>query len=116
MDELPELLFELAGGDQGVSLSRYLGRSGTTDQFRELMVHRSAYQLKEADPHSWAIPRLTGAPEVALLEIQYDEYGSGRAERMHSALFADSMRAVGLDSSYGAYLDAIPGPLWPRST
>jgi hypothetical protein len=109
VDEVPDTLFELARQESAVSLSRYLGRAGTVEQYREFMVHRSAYQLKEADPHSWAIPRLTGAPKVALLEIQYDEYGSGRAERMHSALFAESMRVVGLDARYGAYLDAIPG-------
>jgi len=91
------------------SLSGHLEREGTRDQFREFVVHRSAYQLKEADPHSWAIPRLSGAPKAALVEIQADEYGGGRAERVHAQLFADAMAALGLDSSYGAYLDAIPG-------
>jgi len=91
------------------SLSGYLEREGTRDQFREFVVHRSAYQLKEADPHSWAIPRLSGAPKAALVEIQADEYGGGRAERVHAQLFADAMAALALDSSYGAYLDAIPG-------
>ncbi len=42
------------------------GDHGTADQFREFIVHRSAYQLKEADPHSWAIPRLWGGPKAAL--------------------------------------------------
>jgi hypothetical protein len=42
------------------------------------------------------------------VEIQADEYGGGRAERMHSSLFADAMDALGLDSRYGAYLDRIP--------
>jgi hypothetical protein len=72
-------------------------------------VHRSAYQLKEADPHSWAIPRLSGLPKAALVEIQADEYGGGDAERVHAQLFARSMAALGLDASYGAYLDVIPG-------
>ena len=76
---------------------------------REFMILKSAYQLKEADPHSWAIPRLTGEAKSAMLEIQYDEYGGGRAHRMHSLLYAEAMEAVGLDPSYGAYLDAIPG-------
>ena len=53
-------------------------------QVREFIVHRSAYQLKEADPHSWAIPRLSGPPKAALVEIQADEYGGGRPERMHA--------------------------------
>src|SRR6201999_1788431 len=71
--------------------------------------HRSAYQLKEADPHSWAIPRLHGAPKAALIEIQADEYGGGRAGLMHARPFARTLDALGLDSRYGAYLDRIPG-------
>ena len=82
---------------------------GTLEQMLEHIVHRSAYQLKEADPHSFTIPRLTGAAKVALLEIQYDEYGSGRLDRMHAAMFADTMDALGLDPGYGAYLDRLPG-------
>ena len=51
-------------------------------------MHRSAYQLKEADPHSWALPRLSGPPKAALVEVQADEYGGGRPERIHAELFA----------------------------
>jgi hypothetical protein len=91
------------------SLSTHLEREGTRDQFREFAVHRSAYQLKEADPHSWAIPRLSGGPKAALVEIQADEYGGGNAERVHAQLFAGAMAALGLDATYGAYLDVIPG-------
>jgi hypothetical protein len=79
------------------------------EQFKEVLVHKSAYQLKEADPHSFAIPRLTGKPKVAMVEIQFDEYGSGKPERQHARLFANTMDALGLDSAYGAYLDAVPG-------
>jgi hypothetical protein len=44
-----------------------------------------------------------------MVEIQADEYGGGRAERMHAVLFARALGAVGLDAEYGAYLDRIPG-------
>jgi heme oxygenase-like protein len=94
--------------DDGPSLSQHVERHATLEQVEELLIHRSAYQLKEADPHSWAIARLTGAPKAALVEIQADEYGGGRAERMHARLFADAMDALGLDPRYGAYLDLIP--------
>ena len=104
-----DLLFALAEEDSGPSLSSYLQSEGTIEQFREFVIHRSAYQLKEADPHTWAIPRLRGAPKAAMVEIQADEYGSGRPDRVHSTLFAKAMDALGLDSSYGAYLDRIPG-------
>jgi hypothetical protein len=107
--DVPRALRELLKAEEGPSLSRTLRTSGTREQLRELAVHRSAYQLKEADPHSWLIPRLTGGPKAALLEIQFDEYGGARAERMHCALFARAMRAQGLEDSYGAYLELIPG-------
>ncbi len=94
---------------EGPALSSYLRSSATREQALEFMVHRSAYQLKEADPHSWAIPRLSGPPKAALLEIQSDEYGRGRPDWVHAQLFARAMAAVGLDSTYGAYLDLIPG-------
>jgi hypothetical protein len=107
--DVPQLLTELLEAADGPPLSRYLERQATLDQFREFVVHRSAYQLKEADPHSWAIARLSGRAKVALVEIQSDEYGGGRPERQHALLFANTMGALGLDSRYGAYLDAIPG-------
>ena len=97
------------GEDDGPSLSRRLEVLGTVEQVREFLIHRSAYQLKEADPHSWAIPRLAGPAKAALVEIQTDEYGNGDPARVHAQLFADTMRAVGLDPSYGAYLDVLPG-------
>jgi len=102
-------LREIADADDGPSLSTYVDRTATQPQVLEFLVHRSAYQLKEADPHSWALPRLHGTPKAAMVEIQADEYGGGRAERIHAQLFADAMEAVGLDPSYGAYLDHVPG-------
>ncbi len=101
-------LFDLTGRDDGPSLSAYVGRKATDEQLHELLVHRSVYQLKEADPHTWAIPRLLGAPKAALVEIQADEYGGGRPERMHAALFARTMRGLGLDDTYGRYVDEVP--------
>ncbi len=93
---------------EGASLSSYMRANATLEQVREFMVHRSAYQLKEADPHSWAIPRLAGPPKAALIEIQHDEYGSGRTDWIHAELFAKAMAAVELDPAYGAYLEVIP--------
>lgn len=104
-----DLLFELEAGDEGVSLSRHLEVEADIEEFREFVVHRSLYQLKESDPHSWAIPRLTGAAKTALMEVQADEYGGGRPERMHSHLFAKAMRALGLDARENAYLARVPG-------
>jgi hypothetical protein len=102
-------LREIADADEAPSQSVFLARRGTLEQVLEFIVHRSAYQLKEADPHSWAIPRLSGPPKAALVEVQADEYGSGRPERVHAHLFAKTMDAVGLDARYGSYVHRLPG-------
>jgi len=105
--DVANMLWDMTRGD-GLSLSGWLSAHGTRWHAQELAIHRSGYQLKEADPHTWAIPRLTGRAKAAMVSIQADEYGSGVAAEMHSALFADTMRALGLDSTYGANMDRIP--------
>ncbi|MBC7291286.1 MAG: iron-containing redox enzyme family protein [Actinotalea sp.] len=107
--EVAEELFRITGADDGPSVSRYLARRATDEQLHEFLVHRSVYHLKEADPHSWALPRLTGRAKSALVEIQADEYGGGRPGHIHAELFAGTLRAVGLDDTDGAYVDLVPG-------
>lgn len=109
--ELPvvEAVKQLAGTSFGPSLSSYISTRAGHEQFIEFVIHRSAYQLKEADPHTWAIPRLDGKAKAAMVEIQADEYGGGRHERMHAELFRKTMVALGLNGAYGAYLERIPG-------
>jgi hypothetical protein len=106
--DVAQALFELTSDDSGPSLSKFVARRATDAQLRELLVQRSIYTLREADPHSWAIPRLTGRPKAALVEIQADEYGGGRPERMHAVIFARSMQGVGLSTSYATYVDNVP--------
>jgi hypothetical protein len=103
------LAMATAGADGDGSLSGFVERHGTLEQVKELAIHRSAYQLKEADPHSWALPRLAGRAKRTLVRIQFDEYGNGRAGEGHAELFAATMEELGLDPTYGAYLDRLPG-------
>ena len=107
--QVGDALYRLEAEDEGISLSRHLEIEAGIEEFREFVVHRSFYQLKESDPHSWAIPRLDGPAKTALLEVQADEYGGGRPERMHSRLFAKTMRALGLDDRENSYLAHAPG-------
>jgi len=107
-DDVARALFELTAPTPGPSLSRFVAKTATLEQLREFLIQPSIYTLREADPHSWAIPRLTGRAKTALVEIQFDEYGSGSPARMHAGIFAKTMRGLGLDDSYAAYVDAVP--------
>ncbi|WP_336923610.1 iron-containing redox enzyme family protein [Aquipuribacter sp. SD81] len=109
-DVLFEMTAEAARPGRG-SLAAHVARRATREEVRELLVLRSVYQLKEADPHTWALPRLRGRAKAALVDIQCDEYGGGDPERMHQVLFATTMRGLGLDDTPNAYLDAVPAPV-----
>jgi hypothetical protein len=104
-----EQLWALVDGDDGPTLSRYMQKDATLTQFLEFVIHRSIYQLKEADPHTWAIPRLDGAPKSALVDIQMGEYGTGNPAGMHSELYRTMMRHLQLDPRSGGYVNAVPG-------
>jgi len=103
--EFDELLVEHLPGS---GLSHYMVADGTWEQMRELFAHRSIYHLKEADPHAWVIPRLSGVAKAALVAVEFDEFGGGRADRMHSRLYADLLTAAGLDAGYLHYVDHVP--------
>ncbi|MCC2266035.1 iron-containing redox enzyme family protein [Streptomyces sp. CT1-17] len=90
----------------GAGLSHFLRDEGELWQLREYAAQRSLYHLKEADPHAWVLPRLWGRAKAAMAAVEFDEYGGGRADRVHARLFADLMTDLGLDTAYGRHLDA----------
>jgi hypothetical protein len=106
--ELPDYLMRLGAPKRGPSLANHMQYHATLNHFREFAIHRSLYNVMEADPHSWGLPRIAGRAKCALVEIQADEYGNGTPGRMHSELFQQMMAELGLDSSYGAYVERIP--------
>ncbi len=95
-------------GDRGPA--DHLAADGSWEQMREYFIHRSVYQLKEADPYVWAIPRLRGQAKASLAAVEFDEFGAGHGAEVHSRLFADLLDAAGLDSTYLAYADRVPAP------
>lgn len=99
--ELVGALPDLTRRGDGPDLAGYLARKASRDQFAEFAVHRSVQQLDEADPHSFGIPRLDGSVKAALVKIQADEYGGGRAERMHAELFRATKCWLGLNDATG---------------
>ena len=104
---LAALLVEPVGHDEG-SVSHFLQREGELWQLREYAALRSLYHLKEADPHAWVIPRLRGRAKAAMVAVEYDEFGAGRADEIHARLYAELMRDLGLNTRYGHYLEAAP--------
>ncbi|WP_370617887.1 iron-containing redox enzyme family protein [Mumia qirimensis] len=109
--DVAEQVFALAEGfDEGPDLSRFIRRDATPDQVRAFLRQRSIYHLKEADPHTFVIPRLTGPAKAHLVELQYDEYGGGRSGYLHHELFAVTLREAGLDDAYGAYIEEADAP------
>ncbi|WP_405682428.1 iron-containing redox enzyme family protein [Streptomyces sp. NBC_01238] len=100
---LDELVLEPVDAD---GVSYFLRDEGELWHLREYAAHRSLYHLKEADPHVWVLPRLTGRAKAGMATVEYDEFGTGRAEQVHAQLFANLMADLQLDTSYGRYLDA----------
>ncbi|MGX1567218.1 iron-containing redox enzyme family protein [Streptomyces sp. NPDC055506] len=90
----------------GTGVTHFLRDEGELWQVREYAAQRSLYHLKEADPHAWVLPRLWGRAKAAMAAVEFDEWGGGRADRVHARLFADLMTDLGLDTAYGRYLDA----------
>jgi hypothetical protein len=105
-DDIGDLLLEMAESE-GPRLSSYLRREATEEQMLDFLRERSVQQLKESDPQAFLVPRLQGAAKVALMEVQYDEFGAGRADGLHQHLYARTLTAVGLDPTYGAYVHAV---------
>lgn len=102
---LDELLVEPV---DGTGVSHFLKDEGEWWQVREYFALRSIYHLKEADPHAWVIPRLRGPAKAALVAVEFDEFGGGRGDRMHSKLFANLLVGAGLDDGYLRYLEHAP--------
>ena len=82
-------------------------------ELRELLLHplelflhaerRVALRRETADGSEVVLP------EPWNVRTGVHEYGGGRPEWIHAELFARAMRALGLNSEYGAYLEVIPG-------
>ncbi|MEU2133980.1 iron-containing redox enzyme family protein [Streptomyces sp. NPDC018352] len=101
-DVLAELLVEPVDGG---GVPEFLREHGTLRHLREYAMQRSLYHLKEADPHAWVLPRLSGRAKAGMAAVEYDEFGGGRADRVHARLFANLMADLGLETEYGHYLD-----------
>lgn len=115
-DDFAEQFFDFVAAHDGPSLAGFILRKADRDQALELMQARSIYQLKEADPTTWVIPHLAGRAKAALVELQYDEYGAGDPDAMHSQVFAAGMEASGLNAEPGHYINDVPAEVLEQNT
>ncbi|MFF4243281.1 iron-containing redox enzyme family protein [Streptomyces sp. NPDC001822] len=96
---------------RGSGVSWFLQDRGELRHLRDYAAQRSLYHLKEADPHAWVLPRLSGRAKAGMAAVEYDEFGAGRADRVHARLFAGLMDDLDLDTTYGGYLDEGRAPM-----
>lgn len=107
-DDVVTALLTLLDEDDSPSLAHFVQRKATREQVAQLLRIRSVYHLKEADPTTWTLPRLSGRARAALVELQYDEYGAGDPARVHQDLFTRGLEASGIDTTHGPYVEDAP--------
>ncbi len=100
--------FSYVEAGDGPSVAAFVHRQADREQVLELLRHKTLYHLKEFDPVAWVVPRLSVRVKASLMEVQFDEYGNGDPNRLHAHLFAEGIRAAGLDPAPGAYVDDAP--------
>jgi len=91
------------------SLATYLGVSGTIDQFREFCVHRSAHQQRSIESETRTLFSHADEDEPAKVMFPFDEWGASDALRIRAEFLSAAMAALGLDPSFGSYVEILPG-------
>ncbi|MEZ0578073.1 iron-containing redox enzyme family protein [Nocardioides sp. MH1] len=104
-DEVTTALLRVTTDATEPALAAYLAREATEDQFRAYLAQRAVFHLREADVECLLLARLSGAPKAALAEIQYDELGAGRADRLHADLFARALESLDMPTDITTYVD-----------
>ena len=100
----------LIAADDGPSLSSYMAKQGTLEQWREYLTLRSVYHLQGGRPaHVRHPPPVAGGPRRRWSRSRPTSTAAAARERMHSELFAGLMRDLGLDAAYGAPVERGPG-------
>jgi hypothetical protein len=107
--DVASALEELVSASASSSLATYLSDLGTKDQFREFCVHRSAHQQRTLDAETYVPLRRVEEDDAAKVMIQFDEWGAVDAGRVRANFLAAAMTALGLDPSYGSYVEILPG-------
>lgn len=107
--QVVKALVQMTIGDGVSPVATFLRRRATREEFRDYLAERAVYHLRESDPQSFVLPRLAGAAKAALAELQYDEYGGGRPDRLHATLFARALESLDMSTDVASYLPDVSG-------
>ncbi|HWJ67787.1 MAG TPA: iron-containing redox enzyme family protein [Nocardioides sp.] len=108
-DRVTTALTRMAVAAGPSEVATFLQRRATREEFRAYLGQRAVYHLRESDPQSFVLPRIGGAAKVALAELQYDEYGSGRPDRLHQELYARALASLDMPTDLASYVADADG-------
>jgi len=109
-EETVAALERMTGGGADSELASFLRRYATAAQFREYLAAGAIFRLHESDPQSFVLPRIGGRAKAAFAELQYDEYGAGRPDRVHATLYGRALRSLGMPVDVTTYVEMAPAP------
>jgi hypothetical protein len=104
-DEVTTALVRVTIDDGEPRVAAFLAREATEEQFRDYLAQRAVFHLRESEAQCFLLARLPGAAKTALAEVQYDEFGAGRSERLHADLFARGLTALGMPTDITTYVE-----------
>ncbi|KRB77925.1 hypothetical protein ASE01_07025 [Nocardioides sp. Root190] len=108
-DRVTAALTRMTVGSGPSEVAKFLHRRATREEFCGYLGQRAVHHLRESDPYSFVLPRIGDAAKVALAELQYDEYGGGRPDRLHQELFARALRSLDMSTDLTSYVDEAEG-------
>ena len=92
-----------------VAVRRSWPSRARVEQWREFLTQRSVYHLKEADPHTWAIPRLAGRPRRRWWRSRPTSTAAARPSGCTASCSPDRCATSAWTTRYGALVDRVPG-------
>jgi hypothetical protein len=104
-DEVTTALVRVTIDGAEPQVAAFLAREATEQQFRDYLAQRAVFHLRESDAQCFLLARLAGPAKTALAEVQYDEFGAGRSERLHADLFARGLAALGMPTDITTYAE-----------
>lgn len=92
---------------QEVDSASYVSRSMPLEEFRALVREFAVDGLTEAQVFYYIMPRLHLDAQMPMLRILIDEFGSANPARMHTGLYCNLLKELGMPTTLSYYIDQI---------